>query len=113
MSQDVGMMNTTMELEPGDVVEVNAAGTLPFGLSDGFQVRLVRVLDSARRLVEREGREWVLEIGQIRARHFRRPSPDCRRDRKGPTMRETAPSQPARRAWSPPAIWNHRLAAGH
>jgi hypothetical protein len=33
-----------MELEPGDVVEVNAAGTLPFGLSDGFQVRLVRVL---------------------------------------------------------------------
>lgn len=98
-----------MALEPGDVVEINAAGNLPFGLTDGFQVRLVRILDSARRLVEREGREWVLESAQIRPRHGRKPSPDCRRERSGTGCREVVPHQPGRRAWSPSAAFGRRV----
>lgn len=99
------MTNAMTVPEPGDVVEINAAGTLPFGLTDGFQVRLVRILDSARRLVEREGREWVLESAQIRPRPLRKPTPDCRRDRNGVGSRELAPHQPGRRAWSPSVAW--------
>lgn len=60
------------EEERGEVVElVPWGGFLPDGLSEGFQVRVVRRVDGGRRLVEREGREWVVAAEQIRLR--RRP----------------------------------------
>jgi hypothetical protein len=62
------------EEERGEVVELIPCGDhLPDGLSEGFQVRVVRRVAGDRRLVEREGREWVVGAGQIRLR--RRVSP--------------------------------------
>ena len=67
-------MNDRFEDERGEVVELTLdGGRLPEGLSEGFQVRVVRRLGGDRRLVEREGREWVVGAGQIRLR--RRLSP--------------------------------------
>lgn len=61
------------EEERGEVVELApGGGRLPEGLTEGFQVRVVRRIDGDHRLVEREGREWVVALTQIR---FRRRSP--------------------------------------
>ncbi len=60
------------EEERGEVVELAlGGGRLPEGLTAGFQVRVVRCIDGDHRLVEREGREWVVALTQIR---FRRRS---------------------------------------
>ena len=60
------------EEERGEVVELAlGGGRLPEGLTEGFQVRVVRRIDGDHRLVEREGREWVVALTQIR---FRRRS---------------------------------------
>ncbi|MBN9688940.1 MAG: hypothetical protein J0M24_01770 [Verrucomicrobia bacterium] len=58
----------------GDVVEV-ASGRqpLPFGLTPGFQVRVIR-RDQGGALVEREGREWRLADCHLQPRRsFRSP----------------------------------------
>lgn len=66
-------INERFEEERGEVVELTpGGGRLPDGLSDGFQVRVVRRMDGDRRLVEREGREWVVGLQQIR---YRRRNP--------------------------------------
>jgi len=66
-------MNDRFEEERGEVVElIPCGGLLPEGLTEGFQVRVVRRVEGDRRLVEREGREWVVNLTQIR---FRRRSP--------------------------------------
>ena len=66
-------MNDRFEEERGEVVElIPCGGLLPEGLTEGFQVRVVRRVEGDRRLVEREGREWVVNLMQIR---FRRRSP--------------------------------------
>ena len=93
------MMNKTTVLEAGDVVEIAEGLKLPFGLTGGFQVRLVRVLDSARRLVERDGQEWILDATQIRARELRGPSSPCRSSTSA--SRGTQPHAPIRRAVMP------------
>lgn len=60
--------------ERGEVVELApGGGRLPEGLTEGFQVRVVRRIDEDHRLVEREGREWVVALTQMRFR--RRSSP--------------------------------------
>lgn len=66
-------MHGRFEDERGEVVElIPGGGHLPDGLTEGFQVRVVRRLEGDRRLVEREGREWIVPLGQIR---FRRRFP--------------------------------------
>lgn len=65
-------INDRFDEERGEVVELTPdGGLLPDGLGDGFQVRVVRRVDGGRRVVEREGREWVVTVEQIRFR--RRP----------------------------------------
>ena len=93
------MMNKTTVLEAGDVVEIAEGLKLPFGLTGGFQVRLVRVLDSARRLVERDGQEWILDATQIRARELRGTPGPCRS--AVPAGRGIQPHAPIRRAVMP------------
>lgn len=62
-------MNDRFEDERGEVVELTLdGGRLPEGLSEGFQVRVVCRVEGERRLVEREGREWVVPVTQIRFR---------------------------------------------
>lgn len=97
------MMNNTSALEAGDVVEIAGGPRLPFGLSEGFQVRLVRLLDSARRLVERDGQEWILDASQIRPRAARRPTSPCHGD--AAPVRAVRPHAPARRAMMPAMAW--------
>jgi hypothetical protein len=66
-------MRDRFEEERGEVVElIPSGGHLPEGLTEGFQVRVVRRMEGDRRLVEREGQEWVVNLTQIR---FRRRSP--------------------------------------
>jgi hypothetical protein len=97
------MMNNTSALEAGDVVEIAEGAKLPFGLTEGFQVRLVRLLDSARRLVERDGQEWILDASQIRPRAARRPASPCRGD--DAPVRAVRPHVPSRRAMMPAMAW--------
>jgi hypothetical protein len=62
-------INDRFEEERGEVVElIPGGGRLPEGLTEGFQVRVVGRLDGDLRLVEREGREWVLPSEQLRFR---------------------------------------------
>jgi hypothetical protein len=65
-------INERFDEERGEVVElIPGGGRLPEGLTEGFQVRVVRRIDGDHRLVEREGREWVVALTQMR---FRRRS---------------------------------------
>ena len=65
-------INERFDEERGEVVElIPGGGRLPEGLTEGFQVRVVRRIDGGHRLVEREGREWVVSLTQMR---FRRRS---------------------------------------
>jgi hypothetical protein len=62
-------INDRFEEERGEVVElIPGGGRLPEGLTEGFQVRVVGRLNGDLRLVEREGREWVVPPGQLRFR---------------------------------------------
>ena len=64
-------MHDRFEEERGEVVElIPCGGHLPEGLTEGFQVRVVRRMEGDRRLVEREGQEWVVNLTQIRFRHL-------------------------------------------
>ena len=63
-------INERFDEERGEVVELIPGGLrLPEGLTEGFQVRVVRRIDGGHRLVEREGREWVVALTQMRFRH--------------------------------------------
>jgi len=69
-------INDRFEDERGEVVELTPnGGRLPDGLSEGFQVRVVCRVEGDQRLVEREGREWVIPVTQIR---FRRRTSSAR-----------------------------------
>jgi hypothetical protein len=62
-------INDRFDEERGEVVElIPGGGCLPDGLTQGFQVRVVGRIGGDRRLVEREGREWVVAVDQIRFR---------------------------------------------
>jgi hypothetical protein len=69
-------MKLNPEYELGDVVTVCAQSqhpALPFGLTPGFQVRVVRWGEGFL-IVEREGREWRLPEANVAARPLRRPT---------------------------------------
>ncbi len=60
-------MNRLLDYEIGDVVEVKAVvggGSLPDGLPDGAQVRVIRLKPGACS-VERDGREWEVFSGCV------------------------------------------------
>lgn len=67
-------MNRVSDLDLGEVVELFALpeAPLPAGIGDGFQARLIGGNDSDR-IVERDGREWRVKVGQVRPRRGRRP----------------------------------------
>jgi hypothetical protein len=68
------MTNNEGVVSVGEVVEV-ASGPqpLPFGLTPGFQVRVIR-RDEGGAVVEREGREWRLADCHLQPRRrFRSP----------------------------------------
>jgi hypothetical protein len=96
-------MNETRAMEPGDVVEIVGVAPLPYGLGDGLQVRLVRLMDREWRLVERDGHEWVVGAGQLRSRLRPGPASPCGSPAAG--TRAVRPRESARRAFMPATTW--------
>ncbi len=95
------VMNTFSDFQAGDVVEIAGGQNLPFGLGEGLQVRLIRMLEGTRRLVERDGREWIVEATQLRSRLLPRQASQCRTATVA--SRDIRPHRSPLRAWMPSA----------
>lgn len=69
-------MKLNPEYEVGDVVELHCqpgGAPLPYGLGEGFQVRVIAI-ETTHRIVERDGHEWRVPSDNIQARRLRRPA---------------------------------------
>lgn len=63
-------MKLNPDYEVGDVVELHCqpgGSPLPYGLGDGFQVRVIAI-ETNHGVVERDGHEWRVASGNIQAR---------------------------------------------